>query len=151
MGRTGSKLVVLTISIWFAALGVMTPPVSAHPGSVDVCKGHTTDGWVEYATMGNDGQWVAPSEPGEYHFHFSASAVRAGLQREVDRFMELARNTEGVVRVSFDDIDALLIDGYVYDIWEYTRQGDAILKCRWDDEVTHMGIVRVSPTEQAVK
>ena len=113
---------------------LIAPTAWAHPGGRDACGGHTVTKRVEYPPQAN-GEPTVPSEPGEQHFHFSAVQVK----EEVLPTLWAYRRTHPDVK----DFGTFVVNGRAYDIWEYTRQGEAILRCQGDAEVLHTGIARV--------
>lgn len=112
--------------------------VAAHPGEVDTCGGHATTEWVTYGVKA-DGTPIVPSEPGEYHFHWTPAQVEEAVQSLVAYHTQQA--AKGQARI--DDLGTLTVGGQTYDILQYTRQQEAILHCQGDDTVDHTGIVRV--------
>lgn len=139
----------------------------SHPGDLDVCGGHTEMERVEYPLMAN-GQPTVPSEPGEYHFHFTqeqmdqevlpslreyrrrhALALRALMSNAsageaivVNDALEVVHMTKRI-GLGMTDYGSFTVGDKTYDIWEYTRQQEAILHCQGDDEVLHTGIARI--------
>lgn len=112
--------------------------VGAHPGDVDRCGGHETETWVAYPSQAG-GQPTVPSEPGEYHFHFTPA------QMEEEVLPSLRASRQQAHRPA-DDFGSFHVANRTYDILQYTRQGEAILHCQGDDEVTHTGIARIRVT-----
>ena len=114
----------------------------AHPGEVDACAGHTATEWVAYPPQA-DGTTTVPSEPGEYHFHFSPEQMNDQAIPSLREYRRLQQSLGHDPR----DLGAFTVDGRTYDLMEYTRQGEAILHCQGDEDVLHTGIgrIQVSP------
>ena len=112
--------------------------VAAHPGALDGCGGHTETEWVEYPPQA-DGQPTVPSEPGEYHFHFTPAQVDESF-KSLRAYQRQQRNA-GTGRI--DDLGTFTVGDLVYDILEYTRQGQEIIRCRDESEDIKTGIQRV--------
>lgn len=121
-----------------SVLMCVQPVVSAHPGPMDACGGHTTTEHVDYGVQ-TDGEPIVPSEVGEYHIHFTPDEVAdaAASLRDYKR----TKREAGFIPIN--DRGTFVVSGRAYDILEYTRQGEAILHCRSDDDVTHTGIARM--------
>ena len=120
----------------FYFLGTWT--AFAHPGPVDACLGHTVTDRVEYPDQA-DGQPTVPSEPGEHHFQFTPEQMDQEVLPSLRayRARHPSSTSLGIDHGSFE------VNGRGYDIWEYTRQGEAIVHCQGDDEVVHTGIIRI--------
>ena len=132
------NVVWMAVAVWW----VMAGGSSAHEGPVDACGGHTAQEWVEYAPRA-DGTPTVPSEAGEYHFHLAPAEIeeaRASLREYRRVRLEGGSLLPG-------DLGSFLVGERAYDIWQYTRQQEAILHCQGDDEITHAGIVRVRLAE----
>lgn len=130
----------LTLCSYTMALLLQCSELSlAHPGRTDACGGHTVTEWVEYPAN-PDGQPSYPSEPGEYHFHFTPQQIT----EEVRPSLAAYKQTHPQQTPLGEDYGSFVVEGHTYDILEYTReQKEAILHCQGDDEVTHTGIARV--------
>ena len=117
----------------------LAPLAWAHPGELDACGGHTATEWVEYPPQAN-GALIVSSEPGEYHVHLTPVEMDEAL-------VSLRRYRRQYRGVMPDDHGSFTVNGRAYDIWEYTRQGEAILHCKSDDHVLHTGIARMRVSE----
>lgn len=124
-------------SIVFIALFIHTIAY-AHPGELDSCKGHSTQEYVEYPNR-FDGKPTVPSEAGEYHFHFTIEEMDNEVLPTLSEYRRVhpRRNPLGIDHGSF------MVKGKRYEIWEYTRQEEAIIHCTDDEEVLHTGIARI--------
>ena len=125
-------------AISLSVLLLVAPTAWAHPGSTDACYGHTVMEWVEYPAN-PDGQPSYPSEPGEYHFHFTPEQMP-----EIRESLSAYKRTHPQFTPLGEDYGSFTVGEHTYDILEYTReQREAILHCQGDDEVTHTGIARI--------
>lgn len=131
-------LMMAVVSCLFA------PLASAHPGRTDACGGHQVTEVFHYASCvpsatGNASVECADSEAGEYHFHFTAKQMNGEVLPSLSEY----RRTHPASTSLGIDHGSFTTGGKAYDIWEYTRQGEAILHCRGDENVIHTGIARV--------
>jgi len=122
-------LVALIGCIW------MAPCALAHPGELDACGGHIAQEQVEYGSL-PDGTPIVPSEIGEYHTHFT----KEQLVKEVFTSLRDYRLTHP--ELNPPDYGSFIVGERTYDILEYTRQQEAIIRCVEDDGTEHVGIVR---------
>ena len=130
----------------------VAPVAWAHTGPINACLGHTAEERVDYPVSA-DGTTPVPSEPGEYHFQFSPQQMNEEVLPTLAKYRAthpaqheaVTVNDELVVTdvVRMMDYGSFTVDGRTYDIWEYTRQKEAILHCRDDENVLHTGIARV--------
>lgn len=116
----------------------------AHPGRTDTCGGHTVseryhDPACRPTATGNAEVECADSEPGEYHFHFSGQQ----MDREVLPSLAEYRRTHPAETSLGIDRGSFIVGGRTYDIFELTRQGEAIIHCQDDENVLHTGIARI--------
>lgn len=112
----------------------LTSVAWAHPGPVDICQGHTVTEDQAVPDLA-DGRAGVPLEAGEYHVHVAPQEWEAQGLPSLLAYRR-AHPQEG-------DLGSFVIDGRTYDIWQYTRQGHAIIHCVGDDDVLHTGILRM--------
>lgn len=113
----------------------MAPCALAHPGDLDTCGGHATQEQVEYP-QSVDGTTPVLSESGEYHFHFT----KEQLEREI--FVSLRDYRLTHPDLNPPDYGSFLVGERAYDILEYTRQQEVIIRCVEPEGTEHVGIVR---------
>lgn len=116
----------------------------AHPGRTDSCGGHTVSEPYEYtactpSATGHAQVECSPSEAGEYHLHVSAEEMNEQVMPSLAEY----RRTHPSSTSLGIDLGSFTMNGRTYDIWEYTRNGEAIIHCRDDENVLHTGIMRV--------
>ena len=131
----------LTVCASAAALFLQCrEPAWAHPGPVDACLGHAVTEHVEYPVMA-DGTPTVPGEPGEYHLHFTPHQMEWEVLPSLRDYQRVhpAATSLGIDHGSF------FVGDRQYDIWEYTRQNEAIIHCRDDEDVMHTGKIRIRP------
>ena len=129
--------------IWVLVGMSVMPCAWAHPGRTDACRGHAVQERVDYP-VSTEGTTPVPSEPGEYHFHFSPQQMNEEVLPSLSEYRRAHPNSTslGIDHGSF------VVAGRTYDIWEYTRQEEAILHCRDDENVVHTGISRIRLPER---
>jgi len=123
---------------WLMLCGILliASPVWAHPGELDACGGHLVTERVAYP-LNPDGQPSYPSEPGEYHFHFTRWQFDEAKESLAEyRFHHASQTALGI------DYGSFRAGGITYDILEKTRQDEAIVRCQESDGTEHIGIVR---------
>ena len=131
----------------FLALGVWLGWASvawAHPGATDACGGHTVSDAVHYTecqatATGNASVECADSEVGEHHFHFSPTQMDEEVLPSLAEYRRThpAQTPEGI------DYGSFVVEGRTYDIWQITRQGEAIVHCVDEDDALKTGVVRI--------
>lgn len=124
------QVLIVAFLVWPVA-------ASAHDAPLDSCRGHATERSVDYG-VASDGMLIQPSEAGEYHFHLTPDQIGDAVRSLYDY-----RKERGLLVNREDDFGSFGVDGVIYDIWQYTRQGEAIIHCAGDNDVLHSGIVRV--------
>lgn len=130
---------VVTLSSYTIALLLIVDAYAfAHPGPVDSCVGHTV---TDRQDVGQDvmGDPLRPLEPGEYHFHFTPEQMNHEVLPSLALYRAQVRASGGDPR----DLGTFTAGGHAYDILEYTRQGDAILHCHGEEDITKTGIGRI--------
>lgn len=132
------QLVIIAIVLGWAS------SAWSHPGRTDACGGHTVSESYVYegcqpTATGNASVECADSEAGEYHFHVEGKE----MDKQVLPSLAEYRRTHPASTELGIDHGSFILNGRIYDIWEYTRQGEAVIHCKDDENVLHTGVMRV--------